>query len=109
MKILVTGSRSGDNAALVDYWLAKLGPSMIIEGGANGYDKLSRLWGWKRGIHVATVSALWDFYGNAAGPIRNQAQIQLLPHVCLSFPGNRGTTDMTERARAAGVRVIEAA
>ena len=80
---------------------------MVIEGGARGADRLARLWARARGIHVATVDALWDYYDNGAGPIRNQAMLQLRPDVVVAFPGGTGTADMVKRAKAAGIQVIE--
>ncbi len=81
---------------------------MVIEGGARGADRLCRLWCREKGIHVATVEALWDFYDNGAGPIRNSAMLQLKPDIVLAFPGGNGTKDMVKKAKAAGLTVIEA-
>lgn len=50
----------------------------------------------------------WDKYGNAAGPIRNQQMLdEGKPDLVVAFPGGRGTADMVNKARKAGIEVIE--
>lgn len=49
----------------------------------------------------------WRRLGKAAGPIRNQTMADRRPDLVIAFPGGRGTADMTMRARASGLRVIE--
>lgn len=54
------------------------GPIVIIEGGAKGGDTLCRIEANSRGWHVATVRAIWGFYGSReAGHIRNDAMLHL--------------------------------
>jgi YspA, cpYpsA-related SLOG family len=53
-------------------------PDIIIEGGAGGADAICRIEANSRGWHVATVRAIWGFYGpQKAGHIRNDAMIYL--------------------------------
>lgn len=80
-------------------------PDMIIEGGAPGADRLARLWSESRGVHCASVCALWGKYGKKAGPLRNAAMLDLRPDVVIAFPGGSGTANMVRQAEAAGVRV----
>ena len=49
----------------------------------------------------------WDTYGKAAGPIRNQAMVDLGADLCIAFPRgeSRGTRDCMRRAEAAGIPV----
>lgn len=80
-------------------------PTLIIEGGAKGADRMGRTYAVINGIHYATVPALWDTYGNRAGPLRNSATVLLRPEYCLAMPGGSGTADMKQKASAAGIPV----
>lgn len=48
----------------------------LFEGGAKGVDKLARLWAKRVGLDVRTHKAQWAFYGNAAGPARNERMVR---------------------------------
>lgn len=116
MKVLICGGRDFADAVLVDKTLTRIAlrsdaPFMLlIEGGATGADRLARQWAKGHGIHVATIEALWDFYGNAAGPRRNTIMLnELAPDVVVAFPGGRGTADMVKKALGNKVPVIDAA
>lgn len=113
MKLLVCGGRDYDNCDLVFSTLDRInkqrGISMLIEGGANGADTLCRMWARNRGILCATVPAVWDKRGRAAGPIRNAAMLTLGPDGVLAFRGGSGTENMKQLARDAGVTVMEVA
>lgn len=107
-RVLVCGGRGFDDAALVERTLCDLrpAPSVIIEGGARGADKLARLWAQHYGADVETCPADWGAHGKAAGPIRNQRMLdEGKPDLVIAFPGGRGTADMVRRAKAAGVEV----
>lgn len=106
-KVLVCGGRDYGEADKVEEVLSALDPPLIIEGGASGADSLASLWATKNGVHVCTVNALWGFYGKQAGPIRNSAMLALKPDLVVAFPGGRGTADMVEQAKAAGIEVLE--
>ncbi len=111
MKLLVCGGRHYADEDCVDTWLTAVHAArhidLLIEGGASGADTLARTWAQRKGIHVATVDALWPIYGKRAGPIRNAAMLILRPDAVIAFPGNNGTADMLQQARRAGVEVIE--
>lgn len=80
----------------------------IIEGGANGADKLGRIWAVFRNRGRVRFAAEWGRYGKAAGAIRNQQMLdEGRPDLVVAFPGGRGTADMIRRARAAGLEVVE--
>lgn len=81
--------------------------AVVIEGGATGADRMARNWAFSRGIHCATVPALWDKRGRAAGMLRNMAMMRLKPDGVIAFPGGRGTENMKQIARDAGVPVME--
>lgn len=111
MKLLVCGGRDYANIDHVYSVLsavhAKRGISILIHGDAPGADTLAGEWAMERGIHVARVPALWDRYGSAAGPKRNEAMLQLNPDGLVAFPGGRGTNGMVELAKSAGITVMD--
>lgn len=116
MKILVCGSRSWSNLAVMRQTLCKAAEGhhsiTIINGAARGADRMSselaELFLW----HSAEFPAQWDKYGKAAGPKRNQKMLEEAePDLVLAFVDkpiskSRGTYDMVSRALAAGVTVI---
>lgn len=108
MKVLVCGGRDYSDVMRMEQVLSGLTPmpSLIIHGDYRGADRMAKAWALRHGIHHAAVEALWDDYGGAAGPKRNSAMLQLLPHLVVAFPGGKGTRDMIDRAKAVGVRVV---
>lgn len=116
MRVLVTGGRSLDHNKVCAWLFANAtdligeGPHFVIEGGADGADKGARYWRETRRFPGQTYPADWTTHKRAAGPIRNAQMLkQGKPSVVIAFPGHEGTADAVDRARAAGVRVIEAA
>jgi hypothetical protein len=110
-RVLVCGGRNYDDKGRLYIALDRLFPSptLIIHGGANGADALAGQWCVDRDVACAPYYAAWETYGAGAGPMRNQRMLdEGKPHLVLAFPGGRGTADMVRRAKAAGVRVIEA-
>lgn len=110
MRLLVTGGLDYRNLAAVEHALtaahAKRPITMLIEGGADGADRLAREWAKKNGIPVETEEADWKRYGPAAGPIRNELMLtRWRPDGVVAFPGNKGTRDMIMQAERAGVKV----
>lgn len=80
----------------------------IIQGGADGADKLARMWCHSRLFRCENYPADWRTHGKAAGPIRNQQMLdEGKPTKVFAFRGGRGTADMVRRAKAAGVPVLE--
>jgi len=109
--ILVTGGRNysdrGTVYAVLDRAHAKHGIALLIEGGATGADTLARDWATDRGVPVRTFPADWKTHGKAAGPIRNRQMLtDGKPDWVIAFPGGRGTANMVQQAREAGVRVF---
>lgn len=112
MKVLVCGGRyfSDYDKLSSELWrLHKSRPiTAVIEGGANGADRIARGWAKEFGVECITVPADWNAHGRAAGPIRNERMLrEQRPDLVLAMPGGRGTADMVRRAKSAGVRVIE--
>jgi hypothetical protein len=82
--------------------------SVVIEGGARGADSIARVEARRLGLHVATVDALWDFYGRSAGFRRNEAMARLQPDFLYAYPfGGPGTASMIEIAEAECIPVRE--
>jgi hypothetical protein len=78
----------------------------LAEGCAAGADFISGIWAASRGIELFEYPADWDTYGGAAGPKRNQYQLDAFkPNMLVAFSGGRGTQDMVSRAYAAKVEV----
>ncbi len=112
IRVLVCGGRDFHDYPVVRDALDKLNAqrpiATIIEGGAPGADALAEIWAQRRRVGRISYTADWKRLGPSAGPIRNQRMLdEGKPDLVIAFPGGRGTTDMTRRARAAGVEVIE--
>lgn len=119
MRILVCGDRNWTNQALIDQTLSKLHNhavvysgriECVIEGEARGADRMGRIAAELLGVPVLKFPALWDVYGRAAGPIRNQQMLdEGKPTLVLAFHNNldssKGTKDMVRRAKQRGIPV----
>ena len=113
MRVLVCGDREWSNGEVMLRRLQALeeyDEVVIIEGEARGADLMARgiakFFGWK----VLAFPANWDKYHRAAGPIRNQQMlVEGKPDLVLAFhvdlERSKGTKDMVNRARRAGVPV----
>jgi hypothetical protein len=113
--VLVTGGRDYSNSERVFAELDRVKPDLLIEGGATGADALARKWAEDRGVHYVAVPALWNSYGNAAGPRRNIVMVSLLAALassgcdCLvvAFPGGRGTRNCVAAANERKLHVMK--
>lgn len=108
MKVLVCGGRDYEDQDRVFEVMDALDPkpTLVVEGGATGADRLAAVWAAQRGVHAARVNALWGVYGKTSGPIRNRVMLEELgPDLVIAFPGGKGTADMVAAARLAGVTV----
>jgi len=82
--------------------------SIVIEGGARGADRIAREEAQALGIHVATVRALWGFYGRSGGFRRNEAMLRLQPEIVFAYPlGGPGTANMIRLAQDESIPVLE--
>lgn len=108
MKILICGSRNWTDKERIkeeveslikqDYYI-----ECIIEGEANGADKLGREVGEELKIPVIPFPADWEKHGKAAGHIRNQQMLdEGSPDYILAFHENieqsKGTLNMLQKA-----------
>lgn len=114
MRILVTGGRDYNDAdfvfAVLDRVHAKVGITLLIEGGALGADFIAKEWAKSRGVAHETERADWHKYKKSAGHIRNGVMLEkYLPNGVVAFPGDRGTKDMIEQSLAAGLTVYDPA
>lgn len=120
MVILVTGSRyvsSGHAKAALLQAILKLrgqleGPIMpvIVQGGAEGIDRLARELAHEEGWDLVTFEANWEGRGRSAGHVRNRAMLQYMrPFAVVAYPitSSRGTKDMVRLAWKEGVDVID--
>lgn len=112
VRVVFCGGRRYADAGRVSAVMERLarehrGRIVIIQGGANGADRLAAQAAMELGLTCETWPADWTRYGRGAGPIRNQAMLDSGADLVVAFPGGRGTADMVKRARAAGVPVVE--
>lgn len=114
MRVIVCGGRHyQDRAALyacLDAFDAVYsgGITVVIHGGASGADTLAALWGRDRGKQLVAYPAHWKKHGLRAGMIRNRQMLkEAEPDYVIAFPGGRGTANMIQIARLAGVPVFE--
>lgn len=112
MRVLICGGRNFTDMPLLvralDIVAAFVPITHVIQGGALGADCLGQMYAENRKIPVTTFRADWRKHGRAAGPIRNQIMLdEGKPDFVIAFPGGRGTADMVERARKAGIPVNE--
>lgn len=96
------------NSAMGDLVRLKGMPGYILQGGASGADTMALDWANHHAISSWTSKADWQKHGRAAGPIRNQAMLDIhKPDLVVAFPGGKGTADMVRRSHAAGIDVAE--
>lgn len=123
-RILITGSREWDNRQLMEDELDSWGQffdmggewATLVHGAARGADSMAAaIWeSWARPAEAHP--AKWDrkldgSYNKMAGFQRNQRMVDLGADICLAFlktgAGNRGTRDCMDRAKRAGIEVVE--
>ena len=74
---------------------------LIVSGGAEGVDELARDFAIEKEIPFKVFEPQWDYYGKAAGPIRNRAIMECATHV-LALPSryySPGTKSAIKMAR----------
>lgn len=106
--VLVCGGRDYDNMGKVSEVLDEEAPDMIIHGAARGADHLAQHYANYHSLPFMQYPAEWTKHGSAAGPIRNAKMLKYgKPDLVVAFPGGRGTRNMVNLARKAGVPVRE--
>lgn len=115
IRVLVCGGRDYTDRAKVNAFLDNLwvlnGDLAIIEGEAPGADSFARDWAILHGQELHPFPALWDRYGKAAGPIRNQqmldeGQPDLVAFFHADLERSKGTRDMVKRAERRGILIV---
>lgn len=111
--VLLTGSRDWTDVGLIHDTLAGLRasvPGLVIRHGdcPTGADAIAKAWCDANAVAQDPVPADWAAHGKAAGPIRNQAMLDREPrpetYVAFHKGQSRGTQDMIDRCRKAGIR-----
>ncbi len=91
-----------------DNWLPE--DFVIISGKAKGVDSVAIDWAVTNWCPFVEYPADWAKFGRAAGHKRNRQMLEEgKPDIVIAFPGGRGTKNMTEIAKKAGIKVIEVA
>ncbi len=80
--------------------------TQVVSGGARGVDAQGEAWAVEKDIKVVRFLADWNRYRKAAGPVRNRKMAAYADAVAL-FPGGRGTENMYEEARKAGILIYD--
>lgn len=112
-RVLICGGRDFADAAriwsVLDHYLAEADDfECLIHGAAPGADTIAGEWATARGVSVQAFPADWTGLGNGAGHIRNAQMLREgKPSLVIAFPGGRGTANMVDRSRRAGVPVLE--
>lgn len=128
MRVLVCGSRTWRDVYTIEAALSRLvracaidGQNLtVIDGDANGADRIAGYWASRcairyagQNVHVDRMAfpADWRQHGRAAGPIRNRRMLdEGRPDLALAFVDkpldqSRGTAHMVRLARTAGISV----
>lgn len=110
MRLLVCGGRNYDDSkslfATLDAYHAISPVGLLINGGADGADALASNWAYTRNIPRKFFYPDWQKFGPSAGPKRNAKMLEEgKPDFVIAFPGGRGTADMVNKAKLAGVPV----
>lgn len=109
MKVIVTGGRDFEDAEMIARNLEKLKPTLIIEGGARGADRLAREWAKANNVPFHTEEADWSGLGLSAGHTRNRAMLEKFPDATvLVFPGGKGTRNCMNQAIARKRNIVKA-
>ena len=117
MRVLVCGGRDFNDYNLLSSYLVELFVKSllvpedvtIISGHARGADKLGEQFANANECKLSIFPADWEKYGKGAGHIRNQQMIdEGKPDLVVAFPTktSRGTYDMINKAKKAGLPVI---
>jgi hypothetical protein len=112
LRVLVTGGRGYADAETMERVLNRIHGSkpiaVIIEGGAEGADRLARAWAtWRSNGEMYYVDRSIDGPWPAAGPRRNSRMLaDGKPDLGVAFPGGKGTADMVRKLTAAKIGIV---
>lgn len=115
MRVLVCGDRHWKDYGYIfdrlDDMSLYYNITEIIEGCARGADRFAEHWAAGKEMPIQHFPADWNRYGKAAGIIRNQQMLdEGKPDMVVAFHTalmqSKGTKDMVQRARAAGIETF---
>lgn len=114
-KVVVTGSRFWIEYQPIKSELDELleehrGELCVAHGDASGADSFADYWCRQNGVPVARFPALWQYFGRAAGVLRNEAMLEVFnPCLVLAFHADlqksTGTKHCIESARKRNIKV----
>lgn len=110
MRILVCGSRTWTDGQRIYEALKRFlhEDVLVIDGGANGADKLGHEAALGLGFRTVRFHANWHKYGRRAGVLRNEKMLnEGQPDLVMAFwdGASRSTAHMIDISKRAGVRV----
>lgn len=117
MRVIIAGSRKFDdynellNAAVNVISLYPYDDVEIVSGHALGADMLGERFASEEGYKLKIFPAHWEYYGKAAGPIRNEQMAKYAAEanlgILIAFPigESKGTHNMIKLARQYGLEV----
>jgi hypothetical protein len=80
----------------------------VINGKAQGADRLSSMWAKSRGVPFEEHEAEWNKHRRSAGFRRNLWMLRNTnPGLAAAFPGHEGTAHMVLHCQKAGLEVVE--
>lgn len=112
MRVLVCGGRDFMDSDFIWNKLHELNSSegpftTIIHGYASGVDTQAGIWANMMNIPVLGFRAEWEKYGPPAGMMRNGRMLRDgKPDLIIAFPGGKGTRNMKQQAREAGIKIL---
>lgn len=109
MRVVVSGGRDFTDKDFVygslDHVHSKTPITSMVQGEADGVDRLCKQWAIERGIPTINCAADWDKHGKKAGILRNIEMVDLHnPELAIIFPGGKGTAHMTGVVRKKGLK-----
>lgn len=116
MKILVCGSRDFNSYDILKNKMDELlklidkNNVTIIQGNAEGADKLAGIYALNNQINCITVPAKWNIYGKSAGFKRNIEMLDMLSNedmvVAFSVNNSKGTQHTIDTALSRKIKVV---
>jgi YspA, cpYpsA-related SLOG family len=115
MRIIVCGGRDFRDApklwAFLDGLMQQKKITCVIDGASDdvtgpyvGADYWGHQWAIARNVDTVRCHADWKTEGRAAGPLRNARMLSKhSPDAVVATNGGRGTADMINKAKAAGL------
>lgn len=81
----------------------------IVQGEADGADKLAKAWAIRNGVDHLDYPADWDKWGGKAGPIRNAEMLDNNPDTkCwIYFKGGAGTANCMKQAKFRKFNILD--